>query len=165
MTMKFKFCPKCAKPLSWKTTMDRSRQACTDEQCGFIFWNNPVPVIAIVAETPEGVVLAHNKAWPKDIFSIITGFLEQGETPEEAALRETKEELGLTGESITFIGVYTFYKMNQIILAYHVKGSGKIILNEELDAFKMVKKELLAGWNETRQFQVGEWLNKLSVLA
>jgi NADH pyrophosphatase NudC (nudix superfamily) len=160
-----KYCPKCAKVLVKKEIDNKQRLCCTDKSCGYIFWNNPIPVVAIVVETAQGIVLAHNKMAPKEVFSIITGFLETDETPQSAAQRETKEELGLDFVSTTFLGVFPFPKANQIVIAYHIYAQGDIQLNEELDEFKIIEKKQLFGWSDTGQFEVEKWLNRLNVFA
>ena len=165
MNFNMKYCPRCSKPLGQKIIDQRSRLYCEDSSCGYIFWNNPVPVVAMVVETEGGIVLAHNKLFPPDVYSIITGFLETGETPEEAAIRETKEELGLDAVRANFIGIYPFAKINQLLITYHIVATGTVVLNEELDDHKIVSKDVLHGWKETQQFEVAKWLNRLSVLA
>ncbi len=160
-----KYCPQCANMLKKATIDNKQRLCCTDKACGYIYWNNPIPVVAIVVETELGVVLAHNKLAPQGFFSIITGFLEADETPENAAQRETKEELGLNHISTNFIGIFPFALTNQILIAYHIIAKGNIVLNEELDEFKIVAKEDLFMWNTTSKFEVGEWLKRLNVFA
>lgn len=158
-----KYCPKCSHRLVHKQIDGRERLCCDNPGCGYVFWNNPVPVVAIVAETAEGIILAHPKLAPAGLFSIITGFLESGETPEHAAKRELREELGLEATQTTFIGVYTFEKANQIVMAYHIKATGTIQLNDELDEYRVVAHEQLYGWRESGKFEVGEWLKRLNV--
>ncbi|RAV98938.1 NUDIX domain-containing protein [Pseudochryseolinea flava] len=160
-----KFCPKCGKPLVSKSIEGKSRLCCADNDCGYIFWNNPIPVVAMIVETSQGIVLAHNKLAPKGMYSVITGFLESAESPEEAAIRETKEELGLDTDQITFIGMYPFVKTNQLLIAYHIMASGEVMINDELDDFKVVQKDVLHGWRDTNRFEVAQWLQRLSVLA
>ena len=99
---------------------DRDRLLCPAEECEFVLWDNPVPVVAAIVEYEGKVILANNAAWPDDKFALITGFLEQGESPEEGVLREVHEELGLIAEIEQLIGVYPFIKKNQLIMAYHV---------------------------------------------
>lgn len=159
-----KYCPNCKSKIEVVIIDGRNRFSCTDKSCGYIYWNNPIPVIGILVETKEGIILAHNVNTPKDLFSIITGFLEADEHPEDAAIRETKEELGLTATVTTFLGIFPFSAANQIIMAYHIKAKGTIELNEELDATQIVQRNDLNGYVETGKFEVQKWLTELKVL-
>ena len=91
-----KFCPRCGQELVFAEVDGRRRQRCPSDICEYVFWDNPTPVIAAIVERDGNIVLVRNKAWPGKIFGLVTGFLEKGETPEEAAvnlalkLRETK---------------------------------------------------------------------------
>ncbi len=142
-----KFCPQCKTDMVDALIDGEERLACADVQCGFVHWNNPVPVVAAIVEYGEDIVLAHNVQWPEGMFSVITGFVEQGEDPEQGVLREVGEELGLNGFDPKLVGVYPFPQMNQVIIAYHVRATGEIKLNHELDATKLVPVDELQGWD------------------
>ena len=66
--------------------------------CGYVHWNNPLPVVAAIVEYEGKILLARNAAWPEGMFALITGFLENGETPEEGIAREVLEETSLQAE-------------------------------------------------------------------
>ncbi|MEK6750194.1 MAG: NUDIX hydrolase [Pseudomonadota bacterium] len=74
----------------------------------------------------------------------MTGYLENGETPEQSVLREVKEELGLDAEISHFIGHYSLLKRNQVILAYQVSAVGGIKPNDELVEYKLMSHKDLA---------------------
>lgn len=152
------FCPQCGQALQPRQIDGHSRDCCVAEGCGFIAWNNPTPVIAVLVEYQGKVLLARNAAWNEGMFSVITGYLEAGETPEECALRELGEELGLTGRIVSTIGHYAFTQKNQLILAFHVEAEGEIKLNEELAEFRLVPKEILKPWNLGTGLAVRDWL-------
>ncbi|MBC7921487.1 MAG: NUDIX hydrolase [Ferruginibacter sp.] len=152
----YTFCPVCGKELIWGERDGRSNQVCPAGD--FIHYNNPVPVVAALVEHEGAVVLARNKTWPPDWFGLITGFLEANETPEEAVLREVEEELNLKGRIAAMIGVYTFFKLNQVYVAYHVVAEGNIALNEELDAYKRVAPADLKPWPFGTGLAVQDWL-------
>ena len=70
------------------------------------------------------------------------------------------KELGLDGRIDDFIGYYSFFEMNQLILAYHVQVQGEIVLGEELAEFKMVPPEKLRPWEFGTGYAVKDWLEK-----
>lgn len=154
----FQFCPKCAKPLVDRSEEGRTRRACESGECGFVHYDNPTPVVAAIVEHEGDVILVRNKGWPETWFGLVTGFLEWGETPEAGVLRELKEELGLDGQIVRFVGHYSFDQMNQLIIAYHVKASGEIVVGEELAGFKRVSPEKLRPWPFGTGQAVADWL-------
>ncbi len=155
---RFRFCPLCGARLVTRPLGGQERGACSADGCGFVHWNNPVPVVAAIVEHEGAIVLANNVGWTPDMFGLITGFLEQTETPETGTLREVKEELGLIGEIVSLVGVYPFPRMNQLIIAYHVQATGTIRLGEELRAWKHVAKHQLRPWDFGTGLAVRDWL-------
>ncbi|MBI3898004.1 MAG: NUDIX hydrolase [Gammaproteobacteria bacterium] len=133
-------CFRCGGLLERRMLDGRARLACISAGCDYVHWENPTPVIAGLVELDGNVVLARNKHWPSGVMSVITGFLEQDETPEQAAVREVEEELGLASESNTFAGYYSFFEKNQLIFAFSIKARGRIQLGEELAEYKLVPK-------------------------
>jgi len=142
-----KYCPLCTQTLRLMPHDETQRLSCPDSTCGFVFWDNPIPVVTSIVETPQGVILAHNRAWPVGLFSLISGFLESAESPRTAIERETVEELGLTIHDTTLLGLYPLPEQNQLIIAYHLYASGVITLNEELDAFRIIPATQLDGYD------------------
>jgi len=155
---RMKFCPTCAAPLGARDSEGSPRLACTSPDCDYVFYDNPVPVVAALLEHGETVLLVRNKGWPEKWYGLVTGFLEKGESPEEGVLREVKEELGLKGEIVSLIGVYPFAEMNQVILAYHVRGHGEITVGDEIAGVKAVPPDKLRPWPLGTGHAVRDWL-------
>ncbi len=150
----YRFCPRCAAPLAVRG--EDGRFACA---CGYVHWDNPVPVVAAIVEHEGAVILARNKSWPDPkMFGLITGFLEKGETPEEAVRREVKEELGLEPLGVALVGLYPFERRNELIIAYHVPARGEIRLNEELAAYRRIPPGKLRAWDFGTGLAVRDWL-------
>jgi len=121
--------------------------SCSSDSCNFVQYENPTPVVAAVVEYGHHkVVLGHNKLWPEGWFGLITGFVEMYEDPAYTVIREVKEEIGLDGEIVSFIGHYTFKRMNQLIIAYHIKATGEIKLDDELDEVKVIPFDTVKYW-------------------
>ncbi len=132
--------------------------ACVAPKCGFVHWDNPTPVVAAIVEHEGKIVLARNVAWPATWYALITGFLERAEDPAVGVMREVKEELDLDAQSATFVGIYEFRRMNQIIIAYHVPATGTIKLNEELVDYKHVSFDQATYWEAGTGYALRDWL-------
>ena len=115
-----KYCSFCGQQLIKLPLGGRERSACPDMKCGFVHWNNPIPVVAAIVEHDGDIALIQNVGWPDNWFGLVTGFLESGEMPAEAVLREVEEEIGLQATLQSYVGMYEFYRSNQLIIAYHV---------------------------------------------
>jgi NADH pyrophosphatase NudC (nudix superfamily) len=155
-----KFCPSCAGPLRPHKVEDRERLVCCAEGCGYVFYDNPAPVVAALVEHGGTVLLVRNKGWPEKWYGLVSGFLEKGESPEQGVLRELKEELGLHGQIVSLIGAYPFPEMNQVILAYHVRAHGEIVKGEELAGVKAVPPDKLRPWPLGTGRAVRDWLER-----
>lgn len=161
MAEPFRFCPRCAAPLGpLEDEEGTPRVGCAVEGCGYVFYDNPTPVSAVLVEHEGCVILARNRTWPEKVYSLITGFVERGEDPADTARRETEEELGLTPGPATLIGVYGFAPLNQVLIAYHVAATGEVQLGAELAEYKAVPLQKLKGWGFGPGLAVRDWLAK-----
>jgi NAD+ diphosphatase len=142
-----KYCARCGSALEIKQIDGVQRQVCSRAGCDYVVWNNPVPVVAALVEYEGKYVIARNAQWPKRIFSLVTGYLEAGETPEQAVLREVEEELALSGKIHQHIGNYAFFAKNQIILCYEVQATGMLMPNHELAEVKLLLPDELAEYD------------------
>jgi len=145
--MRYRYCPRCAASLEVKQIEHLERLACNAPGCGFVHWDNPLSVVAALVEYQGQFILARNAKWPRRIFSLVSGFLEQKESPEQAVIREVKEELNLDGVVTRFIGHYSFAEQNQLILAYAVQATGALAPNQELAEIKRLSREELAAYD------------------
>jgi len=157
--MSMNFCPQCSNPLTTGQAGGRERLVCS-AGCGYVYWNNPLPVVGAIVECDEDtVLLVQNVGWPKEWYGLVTGFLEKGEEPDAAVLREIREETGLEGEIVERLGIYTFYQRNELIIAYHVRASGTIQIDpEEIQDYKLVPIEKLKPWPFGTGLAVRDWL-------
>lgn len=158
-----RYCSYCGRELIHKQINGRDYRACPGENCDYVFWDNPLPVVAAIVEHGGNVLLARNKLWPQKMYGLITGFLEKGESPEKAVLREVKEELDLDAETAGMVGIYPFIERNQIIIAYHVSAQGEIKMNEELADVIAVPPEKLRPWPFGTGPAVKDWLESRGI--
>lgn len=122
-----RFCPRCGKRLAPKIIEDRKRPFCA--ACDRAYFENPLPSAAAFVQNDRGEILLVKRGVSpgKGEWALPSGFIEIDEAPEEACVRELKEETGLNGSICSLMGVYSqsssMYK-SVIIIAYAVKASG-----------------------------------------
>jgi len=87
------FCPRCASPLVERTPQgdDRPRHVC--DACGAIHYSNPKIIAGCVPVWQHRVLLCRRAIAPRHgLWTLPAGFMENGETTQAAAARETLEE-------------------------------------------------------------------------
>ncbi len=96
-----RFCPRCgsATELLWAGWMRR----CTLDASEHFPRTDPAVIVAIVG-ADERILLANNFAWEPHRYSTVAGFVEAGESAEQAARREIFEEVGVHLHSTHYIG-------------------------------------------------------------
>ena len=104
----FRFCPLCGTALAPLPAAhrDAGRPACPAGH--FVHYDNPaVTTFAYVAD-PEGRFLALRRAHPPSLgeWDLPGGFVEAGEDPAAAIVREIREETGLEAELVRVLGAY-----------------------------------------------------------
>lgn len=133
------------------------------EGCGFIHYDNPVPVVSAIVQRGEDIVLVRGVSFPEKFFALVAGFLESGESPEEGVLREVKEEIGVEGRIVSLVGVYPFAMQNQVIIAYHVeipRDADIVIDPVEIAAWKPIPIAKLRPWPLGTGLAVQEFLRR-----
>jgi len=90
----------------------------------------------------------------------VTGFLEAGEMPEEGVLREVEEETGLRGTIESYIGMYEFYRQNQLLISYHVRVNSRDVKipRHEIADYKWVHIEEVQPWTAGTGKALRDWL-------
>ncbi len=93
-----RFCGVCGGPMRLHT--DISKRC---EHCGKEVWPQlATAVIVLIHRGPDEVLLARGRSFRTDFYGLIAGFVETGETLEEAVRREVREETGLTIRNISY---------------------------------------------------------------
>ena len=101
-------------------------------RCGRILYPVIAPCIIVLISKGEHILLARHVQHISDIYTCIAGFIEAGESAEEAVVREIREEVGLTVKDIRYRGSQGWPYPNQLMLAFRAEYvSGDITVQKE----------------------------------
>lgn len=101
LVREIRFCVQCGAALIWRAggEGEPARRACP--ACGWVFYNNPRPCVGALIVRDGRLLLGRRAGEPyRGWWDIPGGFMEAGETPEEALAREVLEETGLEVRSV-----------------------------------------------------------------
>jgi NAD+ diphosphatase len=94
------FCSRCGAPLRISTT-ERAKEC---PACGLLHFPRLSPAIIVLVERGHELLVARSRHFLPGMYSVLAGFVEPGETLEEAVVREVREEVGLTVKDIQYFG-------------------------------------------------------------
>lgn len=125
------FCGHCG-----KNTIAREKQFerfC--HSCNVSFFPRISPSIIVLIHKNDHLVMARSPHFPSGVYGLIAGFVEAGETLEEAVHREVEEEVGLKVKNISYVGSQPWLFPDALMLAFTAEyNSGDIIIdNEEIE--------------------------------
>jgi len=129
------YCPICAKKLADADDGQGMRPYCGD--CDRFYYSNPVPAACCFLENEKGGILFVQRSVEprRGLWTFPGGFVELGETSDEAALRELEEETALKGSGTTLFAAATLARKQTggvLVLGYRVaEWEGKMVADTD----------------------------------
>lgn len=137
--MTFDFCPKCGHRLENTRCGDDECKVCPS--CKKHYGSSPFPVVMVlvVNEYNEVLLLKQNYITTEK-WTVVTGYMTDGENVEEAVSREVREETGQTVIEMKYVSSYYFEPKQLIMIGFiaYVKKN-KFGSSEEVDDLKWFK--------------------------
>ena len=123
-----RFCGCCGQ----QTAVSQTDYARTCHNCERQFYPRISPCVIVVISRDDHCLLARNASWEKNYFSALSGFIEPGETVEQALHREVKEEVGIEVKNLQYFSSQPWPFPGQLMLGFHaVYQSGEIQVDEK----------------------------------
>lgn len=141
--MHFIYCPYCGNKLEKKEIGDEGLiPYCMN--CKLPLWDmfTTSIIVAVINEDNEIALLRQNYvSTTKHV--LVAGIMKLGESAEETVVREIKEEIGQTVNSLEYIKSFPYEKKEMLMLAYKATVKKEdFVLSKEVDSVEWVKLEL-----------------------
>lgn len=126
--MATRYCARCGSKLE----MDKELTAFVCPDCGQIIFPRIEPCIIVLVRKEGCILLARHAQRNQEIYACLAGFIEAGETVEQAVRREIMEETGLTVKNIKYFGSQSWPFPSQLMLGFTAEWeSGEIKVQED----------------------------------
>ncbi len=137
------FCPNCGSP----TEMGAAGHVRQCPSCGAAQFPRSDPaVIMLVVGDDDRALFGRAPAWPEGRFSTLAGFVEPGESLEQAVIREVFEEVGVVVDEAVYQGSQPWPFPSSLMVGFHAHASTseiKIDPDEIAEARWLSRDELI----------------------
>jgi NAD+ diphosphatase len=141
-----RFCGACGAPT--RLASAGHVQRCTDENCGIDHFPRLDPAIIVLVTDGERALLGRQAAWPAGRYSTIAGFVEPGESLEDAVVREVLEETGVVVLDAEYHSSQPWPFPSSLMIGYLARADAASVprADEELEDVRwFTRDEIAAG--------------------
>ena len=151
-----RFCGRCGAPT--ESRKGGHLRVCTRPACGHEHFPRTDPAVIMLVHDGESCVLGRRPGWPPGLHSTLAGFVEPGESLEEAVAREVLEEAGL---EVPLAGIR--YNSSQpwpfpasLMLGFHARAERAplTVYDEELESANWYSRDTLLNLGEDDELRL-----------
>ncbi len=138
-----RFCGVCGSPADISDAGHLRR--CGNRSCGVEHFPRTDPAVIMLVADGDRCLMGRQAEWPEGLYSTLAGFVEPGESLEEAVAREVWEETGITVCDVRYHSSQPWPFPSSLMLGFHATAtSTEISLNrDELDDARWFHREAL----------------------
>lgn len=155
------FCGRCGSPTE---LMDGDRSTrCPN--CGLHNYPRLSPAVIMTVERGDSILLAHGVNFQDKVYSCVAGFVEPGESLEEAVAREVLEETGIVVTNVRYFGSQPWPFPNSLMIGFNAQyARGEIVLEDaeigDAKWFTADAMPLLPGKISIARRLIDDWLER-----
>ncbi len=122
-----RFCGRCGAPLKARET-ERAKEC---QQCGLLHFPRLAPAVIVLVERGNQLLMARSRHFAPGVYSVLAGFVEPGETLEEAVKREVLEEVGIQIKDVRYFGSQPWPFPHSLMIGFTAQyAGGEIRVND-----------------------------------
>jgi NAD+ diphosphatase len=147
-----RFCPRCGGALD----VTQAGHVLTCRDCGRQQFPRTDPAVIMLVTDGERALLGHQAAWPPGRYSTLAGFVEPGESLEDAVRREVAEEVGLTVGEVRYFGNQPWPLPASLMIGFFALAETTEIAvdEEEIESARWFTREELRAEAESGDLQI-----------
>lgn len=115
-----RFCGRCG-TATQRRAHEHAREC---PACGLVAYPRLSPAVIVLIRRGRQVLLGRSHATPPGMYSTLAGFVEPGESLEEAVQREVMEEVGITVRDIRYFGSQPWPFPNSLMVGFTAEHAG-----------------------------------------
>lgn len=130
-----RFCSLCGHPVASKS--GALAQTCTNPDCGAQHFPRVNPAMIVLVhhadEHGERCLLGRQPGWTPKVYSALSGYVEPGESAEDAVLREVFEETGIRVRDVRYHSSQPWPFSDSLMLGFHARAVSTEICRDEIE--------------------------------
>jgi NAD+ diphosphatase len=135
-----RFCGVCGGP----TLSEEAGHSRRCSQCGTPHFPRTDPAVIMIVTCGDSCVLSRRSGSAPNRWTVLSGFVEPAETPEEAVVREVYEEVGLRITGLRYFGAQPWPFPASLMLGYEAEAEyGQLVVDDELEDARWWDREEL----------------------
>ena len=152
--MSHQFCGRCG----CKTQLDEKDMMLKCPECGQVHYPRIAPAIIVAVSKDDRLLMAKHSYHKTHRYALVAGFVEPGESIEEAVHREVDEEIGIKIKNLKYMKSQSWPFPNSLMLAFTAEyDSGEIKVDgDEIVKARWFKKEEIERYDS--DISISDWL-------
>jgi NAD+ diphosphatase len=136
-----RFCGVCGAPT--RSSRAGHERRCSGE-CGAVWFPRTDPAVITLVAREDEALLVRQPGWPAGRCSTLAGFVEPGESLEQAVAREVEEEVGLEAVEVEYFASQPWPFPHTLMVGYRTRAAGRQVrLGDELETARWYTRRQL----------------------